>query len=74
MRVECGVRLTFLVPDKPSSDNDDMAAGDVWSRVACTQVVGSAGCVSFCLFSANWPNEISLVVWLQVKSSEQFGP
>ena len=47
MRVECGVSLTFLVPDKPSSDNDDMAAGDVWSRVACMQVVDSAGCVSF---------------------------
>ena len=73
MSVECGVSLTFLVPDKPSSDNNDMAAGDVWSRVTCTQIIGSAGCVSFCLFSANWPNEISLVVWLQVKSSEQFG-
>ena len=36
-----------------------MAAGDVWSRVACTQVVDSAGCVSFCLFSANWPNTSS---------------
>ena len=73
MRVECGVSLAFLVPNKPSSDNDDMAAGDVWSRVTCAQIVGSAGCVSFCLFSANWPNEISLVVWLQVKGSEQFG-
>ena len=64
MGVECGVSLSFLVPDKPSSDNNDMAAGDVWSRVTCTQIAGSAGCVSFCLFSANWPNEISLVVWL----------
>ena len=36
--------------------------------VPCTQVVGSAGCVSFCLFSANWPNETSLVVWLQSKA------
>ena len=35
--------------------------------------VGSAGCVGFPLFSANWPNEISPVVWLQVKSSKQFG-
>ena len=48
MRIEGGVSLAFLVPNKPSSDNDDMAAGDVWSRVTCTQIVGSAGCVSFC--------------------------
>ena len=27
VRVECGVSLAFLVPNKPSSDNDDMAAG-----------------------------------------------
>ena len=60
-------------PKQARQYNDDMAAGNVWSRVTCTQIVGSAGCVSFCLFSANWPNEISVVVWLQIKSSEQFG-
>ena len=29
MSVECGVGLSFLVPDKPSSDNNNMAARDV---------------------------------------------
>ena len=29
MSVECGVSLSFLVPDKPSSDNNNMAARDV---------------------------------------------
>ena len=58
MGVECGVSLSFLVPDQPRSGNNHMAARDIGSRVACTQVVGSACCVSFCLFSANWPYEI----------------
>ena len=29
MGVECGVGLSFLVPNKPSSDNHHVAAGDV---------------------------------------------
>ena len=29
MGVECGVSLSFLVPDKPSSDNNYVAARDV---------------------------------------------
>ena len=29
MAVECGVSLSFLVPDKPSSDNHYVAARDV---------------------------------------------
>ena len=29
MGVECGVSLSFLVPDKPSSGNNNMAARDI---------------------------------------------
>ena len=43
MGVECGVSLSFLVPDQPRSGNNNMAARDIGSRVACTLVVGSAG-------------------------------
>ena len=39
------------------------AAGRVQTRghpgLLARKVVGSAGCVSFCLFSANWPNEMA---------------
>ena len=55
--------LPFLIADESSCDNYYMAARDIGRRVACPQVIVSAGYVGFCLFSADWPYEVSLVIW-----------
>ena len=62
--------LPFLIPDLPSSDDDDVAAWDVWGCFTGSQVIGCAGSVGFCLLPTNCLNKISLVIRFELKGSE----